>query len=119
MSVPRVDKADALAYYLRALAPALLDGMVREHAFYGPKKPRQKPWRFDVAWPELKVAVEIDGGQFAPGGGRHAKPSDYVKRNAATLYGWRVLFYRPQQLENDPQIVVNEIVELTRTGPCL
>ena len=38
MSVPRVDKADALAFYLRSLAPALLDGMVREHAFYGPKK---------------------------------------------------------------------------------
>src|SRR5687768_16750315 len=26
-------------------------------------------WRFDFAWPELKVAVECDGGTFT--GGRH------------------------------------------------
>ena len=49
-------------------------------------------WRFDYAWPELKVAVEIHGGGF---GGRHAQVAgqglDFDKINAATMQGWSVL----------------------------
>lgn len=50
-----------------------------------------RDWRFDVAWPELKVAVELDG---AVGHGRHTRRegfiADTVKINAATAHGWRV-----------------------------
>ena len=49
-------------------------------------------WRFDFAWPEHKLAVEIDG---APGFGRHTTAagfkSDCRKSNAALILGWRVL----------------------------
>lgn len=58
---------------------------VREYKF--------KQWRYDFAWPKLKVAVEIDGGTFF--GGDHVRGKGYqrdcMKNNAAQLEGWSVL----------------------------
>ncbi|MBN1399644.1 MAG: hypothetical protein JXA74_02335 [Anaerolineae bacterium] len=54
-----------------------------EHVFAPPRR-----WRFDYAWPDLKLAVELDG--FG-----HHKLNRYLgdveKGNAAILLGWRVL----------------------------
>ncbi len=48
-------------------------------------------WRFDLAWPSVKLAVEIEGR------GRHQTfmgfAKDAEKYNAALLLGWRVLRY--------------------------
>ena len=48
--------------------------------------------RFDFAWPESKIAVEIEGGTFVQG--RHTTgvgfAKDCEKYNLATLAGWRV-----------------------------
>lgn len=52
-----------------------------------------RKWRFDRAWPELRLAVEIDGGTW--NGGRHTRPAGYAedcdKLNTAALMGWTVL----------------------------
>lgn len=67
----------------------------REHVFAPPRK-----WRFDFAWPELKMAVEIHGGIFQRG--RHSRGAgqiaDFEKQNAAVLDGWRVLVFGPPQV---------------------
>jgi len=48
-------------------------------------------WRFDFAWPELKIAVEIDG---APGKGGHTTAKGYtrdrVRDTEAMILGWTV-----------------------------
>ena len=67
----------------------LLIGMVEELKFY-----QHRRWRFDFAWPDAQVAVEIDGG-------RHAS-SDREKLSAAAVLGWRVLRFSTQQVEQDP-----------------
>jgi very-short-patch-repair endonuclease len=73
---------------MRALK--LDDGMVREHRFAAPRK-----WKFDFAWPELMIAVEIEGGIWNEG--RHTRgagfAADVEKYNAAAMDGWRVLRY--------------------------
>jgi len=50
-------------------------------------------WKFDAAWPDHMVAVEVDGGTFA--GGRHTRgqghAQDAVKRNVAQCLGWTVI----------------------------
>ena len=52
-------------------------------------------WRFDDAWPDFMLAVEIEGG--TRGKSRHTSgdgfESDCEKYNAAALAGWRVLRY--------------------------
>ena len=49
-----------------------------------------RKWRFDLAWEEHRIAVEIEGGIW--NGGRHTRPvgfhADIEKYNAATLAGW-------------------------------
>lgn len=50
-------------------------------------------WRFDLAWPAERVAVEIEGGIWS--GGRHVTGSgfinDLMKYNAATIAEWMVI----------------------------
>lgn len=50
-------------------------------------------WRLDFAWPDEKLAVEIDGGVFS--GGRHTRGTGYTedcsKLNEAAVLGWSVL----------------------------
>lgn len=61
---------------------------VREYRFHPTRR-----WRFDYAWPEHHVALEIDGG--SGGYGRHSRPggmrADHEKLNTATAMGWKVL----------------------------
>lgn len=69
---------------------------VREWRFAAPAR----AWAFDLAWPEARVALEVDGGAFS--GGRHTRGAgfreDQHKTNAAALLGWRVLRILPEAL---------------------
>lgn len=60
----------------------------------------KRRWRFDMAWPNFGLAVEVEGGAFT--GGRHTRgqafADDCVKYNTATLQGWRVLRVTPRQI---------------------
>lgn len=73
-----------------------------EHRFHSIRK-----WRFDLAWPDRKVAMEIDGAVYA--NGRHTRGSGYEKDceklNEALLAGWRVLRYSTGQVRNGHPIV--------------
>ena len=90
------DKAGEWLYYWNLLMP----GMEEPEAEYKFAEPRR--YRFDWAFPRLKVAVEVDGGQFAPLGGRHAGDKDREKLNLAASLGWRVFRFSPGQLKDDP-----------------
>lgn len=77
---------DKLALDLRAcgVPPAL-----REHRFAAPRR-----WRFDFAWRESMLAVEVQGGLWIYG--RHQRPeallAEHEKLAAAAALGWRVMF---------------------------
>jgi hypothetical protein len=69
-----------------------------EHRFHGWRK-----WAFDFAWPEQFVALEIEGGTFLPGGGRHNRGAGYAsdceKYTEAALLGWKVIRVTWKQVE--------------------
>ena len=62
-----------------------------------------KDWRFDFAWPDILIAVEIEG-VLHKGKGRHQTvhglAGDCAKYNAATLMGWRVYRFTPAQVRS-------------------
>lgn len=82
----------------------------------------KRRWRFDYAWPEKRVAVEIDGGFYMTGYnpktggytpiGGHTKDTDREKQNMAVEMGWRVLHYSPQMLRADPVGVCDQIMRV-------
>lgn len=104
-TAPTTDSAPELAYWLDLLAPDL-PKPVTEHRFHETRK-----WRFDYAWPEKRIAVEIDGGQFLRNGGRHNTDSDRKKLNMAARLKWIVLRFSTQQMRNDPHGCVATIRE--------
>lgn len=59
-------------------------------------------WRFDFAWPELMLAVEVDGGTWA--GGRHSRGKGYErdcrKMNIGQLEGWMILRFTSDQVRS-------------------
>ena len=70
---------------------------VAEYRFAPPRR-----WRFDYAWPAVKVAVEFDGGQWLPRGGRHNSDTDRDKLNHAAVMSWKVLRFSNQKWEASP-----------------
>lgn len=69
---------------------------VAEYRFSPPRR-----WRFDFAWPDHLLAVELEGGTYTRG--RHVRPqgfeADCEKYNAAVLAGWRVLRFTRKMLQ--------------------
>lgn len=67
-----------------------------------------KDWRFDFAWPDVKVAVEVDGNAWhVKGGGGHMKDDDLRKLNYAKIMGWIVFRFSPNMLKHRTQECLN------------
>lgn len=79
---------------------------VKEYRFHKPRR-----WRFDLAYPHLKIAIELEGAVWVSG--RHTRGSGFIgdceKYNQAVLDGWRVLRYTTNtmhQLVDDLKILL-------------
>lgn len=68
-------------------------------------------WRLDVAWPDNRVALEIQGGIYVAG--RHTRGAalekEHEKLNALAAKGWRVLYTTPKGLATHWPAVVQAI----------
>jgi very-short-patch-repair endonuclease len=105
------DLEAAFDTWLRRLAPDLPPA-TPEHRFAPPRR-----WRFDRAYPDRKLAIELEGGVWS--GGRHTRPAgfeaDCDKYNCATVEGWRVLRFTAKMLDSDPAACVALVVEAYAT----
>ena len=104
---PVEDWPGALAHQARLAGLAIPERELRFHP--------ERHWRFDLAWPVIRVAVEVDGGGFqqrpcphcrkpVPMGGRHSTGEglrdDAEKLSNAAAMGWRVLRVVPDQIRS-------------------
>ncbi len=89
-----------MAIDLDILAPAFkaygLPPPVTEYRFHESRR-----WRFDYAYPDAKVAMEVEGGVWV--GGRHVRGGGYIndceKYNEAQILGWKVLRFSHSQIK--------------------
>ena len=76
-----------------------IEGWKTEYRFHPARR-----WPFDYAWPNLHIAVELDGGTWVAG--RHVQGKGYAgdceKFNQATLLGWHVLHFTTDMLFQRP-----------------
>jgi hypothetical protein len=97
--------------FLALCAEAGLPAPECEHRFHPDRK-----WRFDFAWPEHRVALEVEGGVWVRGGGRHNRGSGYLrdmaKYNEAARLGWVVVRTIPSKLAKPATVrMVREVIE--------
>ena len=114
-----IDHSDTLSAQIKLVG---LPEPVREHVFaLGEDGEPVRRWRFDLAYVDLKLAIEVDGGLLT--GGRHGgQPSamrDMEKRLAAAVLGWRVLHFRPDQVQSGEALVWIEAALGRRKAPLL
>lgn len=76
---------DVLLHHIRSLG---IKTPEREYRFHDTRR-----WRFDFAWPDIGLAVEVEGGTWTKG--RHTTGAgfekDAEKYNEAALLGWTIL----------------------------
>ena len=69
----------------------------REYYFWPGRR-----FRWDYAWPDVKLALDVQGGVYA--GGHHSRGQGYEddnrKANEAVLMGWVVIRCTPGQIAN-------------------
>ena len=88
-AVMKSDSSDYVGMISGALSMLKIDH-VREYKFLHDRR-----FRFDIAIPNEKIAVEFEGGIFK--NGRHTRGIGYAKDvkkyNLATMHGWKLLRY--------------------------
>ncbi len=97
VAVPRPASAGEETFALHCRAYGLLP--VREYVFH----PKRR-WRFDFAFPEHKLSIEIEGGV----NGRHQRragfEADCVKYAHAAVMGWLVMRFTTNMVMNGQAI---------------
>ena len=85
------------------IALAGLPSPQREYRFHDSRR-----WRFDFAWVDLMLAVEIEGGTWSRG--RHVRgqgfADDCEKYNNAALLGWRVLRFTTEMVNDQTAVTM-------------
>jgi len=86
-----------------------------EYRFAPPRK-----WRFDYAWVERRVALEIEGGVWKHG--RHTRGvgyiKDLIKYNEASTRGWTVIRVTPEMLLRAETVAwITEAIRRWRAAP--
>ena len=73
-------------------------------------------FRFDWAWPDQRIALEVNGGVWTRG--RHVRGTGYLrdleKLNLAQLAGWRVFQVPPADLRTVGVDLVRQACALSR-----
>jgi very-short-patch-repair endonuclease len=101
----RAQREELEKRFLLQLRASGLNGWVREHAFHPSRK-----WRIDFARPDIKLAVEVEGGTHT--GGRHTRGAGYEhdceKYNAMAAMGWTLFRFTSRMVRSGKAILVIE-----------
>jgi very-short-patch-repair endonuclease len=90
---PSLTPTDAAKRLLQAILDAKLPGLwCREYTFHA-----QRDWRLDVACPQDKIGIEVDGGVHRI---KKRFLGDMEKSNALIFAGWSVLRVTPAQVDS-------------------
>ena len=97
---PKIDYPKYLAVQLEELSAIPVP--IFEHKFHDTRR-----WRFDLAFMDAKLAVEVEGGIWNYG--RHNRASTFIKDmekyNNACLLGWNLLRLSTDMVKNGEGVI--------------
>lgn len=104
---PRRRKSEAEQALARAEATKARDKFFAQLRYAGVPLPEYevvfhptRKFRWDYAYPDAKLAIEVDGGIYS--GGKHGQgvgiERDHEKQNMGAAVGWRVMRTTPRKL---------------------
>tara|TARA_R100000149_G_C5827264_1_gene104211 strand:+ start:341 stop:715 length:375 start_codon:yes stop_codon:yes gene_type:complete len=102
---PKISWAEVLLEQITDVGykPPLYPMAVLEHKFHPTRR-----WRFDLAFPSIKLAIEIEGGVWVSG--RHNRASGFIKDmekyNEASILGWNMLRFTPSDVKIGKAILI-------------
>jgi uncharacterized protein (UPF0128 family) len=83
----------------------------KEYRFHDVRK-----WRFDLAWPDRKIALEVEGGAYISG--RHTRGKGYEgdceKYSMAAILGWCVVRATTGQVKSGLALRLVELAHKSR-----
>lgn len=89
------DKSEG--FFIQLVFSACGIRLVTEHMPFSDRK-----HRIDFAYPDLKIAIEKEGGLWMAGGGAHSRPQnierDIYKYTRLAVEGWIVIRRQPKQM---------------------
>lgn len=96
------ERRDLNGEFEAQLSYAKIGGFVREFAI--------KPYRFDFAFPDVKLLIEIDGGNWEVGGHNTGTGHwrDCKKGNLAVIQGWYLLKFITNDVDDGSALTVTE-----------
>jgi very-short-patch-repair endonuclease len=82
---------------------------VSEHAFH-----ETRGWRFDLAYVDPRIGIEIEGGVYEGNRGRHMRTKGFLedinKYNEAAIAGWRLIRVTHAMIHNGKAVQLIERV---------
>lgn len=99
------DLEELLAWYMHVAGMPVPE---REYKFHPTRR-----WRFDFAYPDKMIAIEVEGGTWVNGAhnrGGHYQ-SDCEKYNAAVLLGWKVLRFTRAMVEGNAIKTIQDLMQ--------
>jgi very-short-patch-repair endonuclease len=91
-----------LLHHLKALKLEMPEAEYRFH--------EKRKWRFDFAYPDRQLAIEVEGGTYS--NGRHTRAKGYEadceKYNTAALQGWTVLRFTGDMIKRGEAVKMIE-----------
>lgn len=106
------DKAQTFLFYWNILAPFTLPNPEPEYPFTQVVGRRHK---FDFAFVDAKVAVEVEGNAYnVKGGGKHMQDRDLEKYNMAAEMGWLLFRFSPEMLKSNPQKCIDQVARTVK-----
>lgn len=101
--------------FIAILRSELKEEVVTEYKFHP-----QRKFRFDIAIPKWKVAIEVEGGVYTSSVAHSSVTGilrDMEKYNLATEEEWRVLRYTPEQTKKSATLEqIKKVVLITKVN---
>lgn len=112
----KVNAANQDGFFIRLVKSVCKVDLVKEYEPFPDRK-----YRVDFSLPDLKIAIEKEGGVWMKGGGAHSRPQnierDIEKYTRLSVEGWIIIRRQPKELNGTKTLELLQAAINSRIKP--